>query len=151
MSKPGELGQGADKSKALEDQCTKIDAFYAQTLEKLKKDRRDASHSITQLEQGEAPTLYTFICDSSGSMSGADYKKMMDGVGDFLKVMRSNDDCKYDQYSLVLYGAVAEQIERQVPIKNPFTPPAQFTDGRSCGTNFNRAFEVTLNEIKVSQ
>ena len=84
-------------------------------------------------------------------MSGADYKKMMEGVGDFLKVMRANDDCMEDQYSLVLYGAVAEQIVNGVSIKKPFTAPAQFTDARSYGTNFNRAFEVVLNEIKVSR
>ena len=84
-------------------------------------------------------------------MSRDDYKKMMDGVGDFLKVMRANDECKFDKYSIVLYGAEAELVERQVSISKPFTPPAQFTDARSYGTNFNKAFELTLNEIKVSQ
>lgn len=49
-------------------------------------------------------------------MSTVDYKKMMDGVGDFLKAIRANDNCKSDQYSLVLYGADAEPIERQVSI-----------------------------------
>lgn len=103
------------------------------------------------MQQGEAPTLYTFICDSSGSMSSDDYKKMMTGVGDFLNVMSANTECKGDRYSIVLYGAEAELVERQASITKPFTPPAQFTDARSYGTNFNKAFELTLNEIKVAQ
>ena len=83
-------------------------------------------------------------------MSSADYNKMMEGVRDFLRVMSAKEECKGDKFSIVLYGATAELAEHQAPINKPFTPPKQFQDGRSYGTDFNKAFQLALREITVA-
>ena len=117
----------------------------------MKKDKRDAAYAITKLQHAEASTLYTFICDSSGSMSGQDYSLMMQGVEDFLKVLSASAESKGDKYSLVLFGRKAELVESEAPINKLFTAPPQWRDTRMLGTDFNKAFEVALNGIKVAQ
>ena len=117
----------------------------------MKKDKRDAAYAITKLEHAEASTLYTFICDSSGSMSGRDYSLMMEGVESFLNAMSASAESKGDKYSVVLFGRKAELVECEAPINKLFTRPAQFRDTRAWGTDFNKAFEVALTGIKVAQ
>ena len=117
----------------------------------MKKDKRDAAYAITKLQHAEASTLYTFICDSSGSMSGTDYGLMMQGVETFLKAMGASAESKGDKYSMVLFGRKAELVESEAPINKLFTAPPQWRDTRCLGTDFNKAFEVALNGIKVAQ
>ena len=78
---------------------------------------------------------------------------MMQGVETFLKAMGASAESKGDKYSLVLFGRKAELVESEAPINKLFTRPAQwrFPDGRCLGTDFNKAFEVALNGIKVAQ
>ena len=117
----------------------------------MKEDKRDAAYAITKLQHAEASTLYTFICDSSGSMSGQDYSLMMQGVEDFLKVLSASAESKGDKYSMVLFGRAAELVACEAPINSLFTRPAQWWGPRTWGTDFNKAFEVALNGIKVAQ
>ena len=92
---------------------------------------------------------FTFICDSSGSMGKKDFDAMYDGV-EALIARRAQSKCNdYDRYSIVQFGASAELVESDVPIRKPFVKPAQWWGPRSWGTNFNEAFRVALDQIKI--
>ena len=102
------------------------------------------SNKLSAINQSQENIQFTFVCDCSYSMSESDFNLMMGSIGKLLDSLRAKKQHQRDTYSVVYFHSDAKVVIHEASVAEAFIVPAR----ESGGTNFNNAFQVTLDHVK---